>query len=135
MSKKTTCGVLITDGNLLLICHPTGQSYWDIPKGRQDPGETHVQTALRELREETGIRLTADLLEDLGVHDYKPHKDLALFRYHTTALPKLEDCWCFSEFEDDEGRLIPEMDGYALIGWPDAIAKMNQDMARVLSSL
>jgi 8-oxo-dGTP pyrophosphatase MutT (NUDIX family) len=28
---------------------------WDLPKGHVDPGETEVQCALRELREETGI--------------------------------------------------------------------------------
>lgn len=31
---------------------------WDLPKGHVDPGETEVQCALRELREETGIRAT-----------------------------------------------------------------------------
>lgn len=29
---------------------------WDLPKGHVDPGETKLQTALRELYEETGIQ-------------------------------------------------------------------------------
>ncbi len=29
---------------------------WDLPKGHLDPGETSAQAALRELREETGIK-------------------------------------------------------------------------------
>jgi len=29
---------------------------WDLPKGHLDPGETADQAALRELREETGIK-------------------------------------------------------------------------------
>ncbi len=29
---------------------------WDLPKGHLDPGETAAQAALRELREETGIK-------------------------------------------------------------------------------
>jgi 8-oxo-dGTP pyrophosphatase MutT (NUDIX family) len=30
-------------------------SRWDLPKGHMDPGETPLQTAVRELEEETGI--------------------------------------------------------------------------------
>jgi len=29
--------------------------YWDFPKGRTEPGETPLQAALREVREETGL--------------------------------------------------------------------------------
>lgn len=29
--------------------------HWDFPKGKQESGESTVQTALRELREETGL--------------------------------------------------------------------------------
>jgi bis(5'-nucleosidyl)-tetraphosphatase len=36
----------------LLMKH---SSRWDLPKGHMDPGETPLQTALRELEEETGI--------------------------------------------------------------------------------
>ncbi len=46
----------------LLIQHRAG--HWAFPKGHPEPGESETQTALRELREETGIRdvtLRADL--------------------------------------------------------------------------
>lgn len=29
--------------------------FWDLPKGHVDPGETHLETALREVEEETGL--------------------------------------------------------------------------------
>jgi 8-oxo-dGTP pyrophosphatase MutT (NUDIX family) len=38
----------------LLIQHRAG--HWAFPKGHAEPGETPVQTARRELAEETGIR-------------------------------------------------------------------------------
>ena len=41
----------------LLIQHHAG--HWAFPKGHADPGETELQTARRELREETGL---ADVL-------------------------------------------------------------------------
>lgn len=51
-----SCGVLIIRGDpvreFLLMRH---SDRWDLPKGHVDPGETEMQCALRELREETGI--------------------------------------------------------------------------------
>lgn len=40
------------------------EGVWALPKGNLDPGETPGETALREVREETGVRGT--LVEKLG---------------------------------------------------------------------
>jgi 8-oxo-dGTP pyrophosphatase MutT (NUDIX family) len=54
-----SCGFLIVRGEpireFLLMRHA---DRWDLPKGHVDPGETDMQCALRELREETGILAT-----------------------------------------------------------------------------
>ncbi len=56
------------DVALLLIFR---RGVWDLPKGKQDPGETVEQCALREVREEVGIR-TLRLVRPLGTtqHGY-----------------------------------------------------------------
>lgn len=35
--------------------HPRLGTWWELPGGGMDPGETYAETALRELREETGF--------------------------------------------------------------------------------
>lgn len=43
------------DGEVLLVRHEKGgHSYWLVPGGGVDPGETMVEAGARELREETG---------------------------------------------------------------------------------
>src|SRR5688572_12888973 len=56
MPDQKSCGFLVVRGEpvgeFLLMRH---KDRWDLPKGHVDPGETEMQCALRELREETGI--------------------------------------------------------------------------------
>ena len=51
--------VLFNSSKVLLLRHSSissrGGGHWDFPKGHIDDGETEIQTALRELGEETGI--------------------------------------------------------------------------------
>jgi len=47
-------GVVFNEFNEVLFIYRRG--FWDLPKGKVDPGETLEQTAVREVEEETGIR-------------------------------------------------------------------------------
>ncbi len=53
--QESSAGVLLFRRPLkfLLLAHAKG--HWDFPKGNIEPGESEEQTALRELKEETGI--------------------------------------------------------------------------------
>ena len=54
MEKEKSCGCIVIDnGKVLLIQHLKG--HWDIPKGHMEAGETEQETALREVKEETGV--------------------------------------------------------------------------------
>ncbi len=39
----------------LLVLHNGPYKYWAFPKGRQNSGESYKETAIRELKEETGV--------------------------------------------------------------------------------
>ena len=56
MTKATSCGgVVIFRGKILLLYKSYKNRYdgWVLPKGTVEQGETHEQTALREVKEET----------------------------------------------------------------------------------
>ncbi|MBW2970412.1 NUDIX domain-containing protein [Candidatus Woesearchaeota archaeon] len=53
MQEKSAGVVVVNDHKFLLLHYDAG--HWDFPKGHVEKGETDEQTALRELKEETGI--------------------------------------------------------------------------------
>ncbi|MBF8304695.1 MAG: hydrolase [Dehalococcoidia bacterium] len=46
---------LINDNIEIVLCGRNEPSTWNLPKGTPEPGETLDTTALREVREETGL--------------------------------------------------------------------------------
>lgn len=110
-----SCGTLIVDASRrLLLCHVTGTAKWDIPKGMRDAGETELEAAVRELREETGLVLDAAGFDDLGRFDYRRDKALHLFKVEVgESLPTLDHLVCASFFPHHvTGVATPETDGF-----------------------
>jgi bis(5'-nucleosidyl)-tetraphosphatase len=71
--------------HVLLIFHKGGR-HWSFPKGRKDPGETDLETAKRELKEETGLDVDVLLSDVPYVETYnfykfheKVHKTVAYY--------------------------------------------------------
>lgn len=56
------------DGHALSV-RKAGTRMYMFPGGKPEPGESPLQTALREVAEETGIRLHPDELTSLGVRE------------------------------------------------------------------
>ena len=60
---------LIDDKIRVLLIHRTKYRDLTLPKGKVDPGETLAETAVREIREETGIRVSLGV--PVGVSRYR----------------------------------------------------------------
>lgn len=129
-----TCGIIVTDGESFLICHPTNSKWWDLPKGQKDPGESDAETAIREMREETGLTAAEDDLVHLGVFKYRPKKDLSLFRYRVEEMPDPKALRCESKFQAGM-NWIAEMDAFLIVDRQTCLDKVNPSMRKVLEGL
>ncbi len=64
MKQEKSCGAVVFrkkegEPQILLICHRNG-GHWAFPKGHVEKKETEEETALREIREETGLKVKLD---------------------------------------------------------------------------
>ena len=133
-TKSTSCGVIVTDGELLLLGHATRSPRWDIPKGMAEPGESLAAAARRELSEETGLEAPDEELRPLGVFPYLRDKDLALFVWRPRQMPDPAGLACASYFAW-QGSLLPEFDKFGLFTHDEALARVGKGLARLLQQL
>jgi 8-oxo-dGTP pyrophosphatase MutT (NUDIX family) len=57
------------NGIEIILCGRTSERLWALPKGTPEPSETLEQTALREVREESGLGVR--IVESLGAIEYE----------------------------------------------------------------
>lgn len=98
--------------------------YLDLPKGKCDPGETHAQTAVREVMEETGLKeITIGSEAADTYHIYKSGK--TRFLKHTV--------W-FYMYTDTVDGLIPQSEeGITALFWMTPQEYINSHCAKYRS--
>jgi 8-oxo-dGTP pyrophosphatase MutT (NUDIX family) len=134
-ARKTSCGVVVSDGERILLGHATRSPRWDIPKGEAEAHEDFATAAARELLEETGLSITPAALTPLGVHAYLRGKDLALFGWTPPIMPDPKSLSCQSTFTLPNGAVLPEFDRFAAFSWDEALNRVGKNMARVLTAI
>jgi 8-oxo-dGTP diphosphatase len=86
--------ILDQQDRVLLVRHTYGRLNWEIPGGVSEPGESAMETALREVREELGVDAVPDRMTGLY---YEPEQDAHhfVFRCHldenATPTPSSEE--------------------------------------------
>lgn len=110
MIREKSCGALVyrrkqEQYELLLIKH-RGGGHWSFPKGHVESGETELETALREISEETGLAVHLhDGFRQSVEYCPKPHvrKEVIYF----LGYPAADDTVCRQEEEVSEYQWCP----------------------------
>lgn len=81
-------GVVEKEGKFLMIYR---RKVWDIPKGKLDKGETIEECAVREVEEETGVKVKIDKKIDSVWHTYTSKKKYVLKKTYWYAMHCVSD--------------------------------------------
>jgi len=113
------CAVLalFDDGRLLLerqFRYPHGRDFIELPAGKLEPGEPHLQTAKRELLEETGYT-AAEWSRLCVIHTTIAYTDEAIEIYLARKLEKR------AATSLDQGEFLETL----IVGFPEALAMVR----------
>lgn len=133
--RKTTCAVLYKYEDTYLICHATLSRYWTLPKGIKDENETTAEAAIREMEEETGIKLDKEKLVYIGKFPYLKDKDIVLFKYKAEEIPDIKKLKCTTYFETADGRKLPEVDHFTMATKKELKQKLNKNLYNIVKKV
>ena len=129
-NMEKSCGLVVFNKNKILLLKYSNNEeqgeggHWDFPKGHVEPNETEIETALRELEEETGIGQVK--LVDNFRHSIK-------YTFFRKSKPISKEVIFFlASTLEKKVKLSHEHIDYAWLSFEDAIIKLTYDNARNL---
>ena len=111
-------GILMQNGEVLLVYRPRYED-WSFPKGKLDPGETPLEAAIREVREETG-------------YEVEPGELAGAAGYMVRDTPKAVLYWRMTPRKQ---FAIQDQDEVAELNWlpaGEAVSKLSYELERDL---
>jgi bis(5'-nucleosidyl)-tetraphosphatase len=125
---ERSCGLVVFNKNKILLLKYSNNEeegeggHWDFPKGHVELNETEIETALRELEEETGIS-QVKLVDNF--------RHLIKYTFFRKSKPISKEVIFFlASTLEEEVRLSHEHIDYAWLSFEDAIIKLTYDNAR-----
>ena len=116
MIKEKSCGMVVfneENNNLYILMVHHNMGHWGLPKGHVEENETEIETAIREVLEETGIetKVVSDFRE---VITYSPRennmKDIAFFIGKPIG-----------------GKILPQLTEVQSVEWLEINDALNKD--------
>jgi predicted NUDIX family NTP pyrophosphohydrolase len=145
---KESAGLLLyrkRGGTLeVFLVHPGGPFWakkdlgaWSIPKGEVDKDEDKQAAAIRELKEETGLAVSGEMLALTAIRQ-KGHKVVHAWAVEADCDPAAVRSNTFAmEWPPRSGKMqdFPEVDRAAWFGVAEARAKINPAQAALIDEL
>lgn len=76
----SACAVVVDDGGRVLLGQRADTGKWSLPAGAIDPGEQPADAAVREVYEETGVRIAVERLAGVALREVTyPHGDVCQY--------------------------------------------------------
>ena len=128
MKRERSAGIIVfrrIGGKIsyLLLHYATKSSHWDFPKGHVEKGETPRKAALREVKEETGIK-DLQLLDGFEAEiAYYYQKDAQQFFK--------EVVFFLGETKTEQVKLSKEHVGFRWAAYSTAMKQLTYDKARM----
>lgn len=147
LMKKVSAGLLMfrrREKLEVFLIHPGGPFWrnrdagsWSIPKGALTPGETALQAAIREFREETGFEPAAPYIE-LGTIRQRGGKEVTAWAFEGDCDPEqLQSNTTTLEWPPRSGRMItvPEVEKGEWFDLSEGSRRINVAQVELLERL
>jgi 8-oxo-dGTP pyrophosphatase MutT (NUDIX family) len=97
---------------------------WDFPKGNQEDGETEIQTVIREVREETGLKGITVVPRFRKAIEYFYRRDRK--NIHKQVV------YMLAETDDDQVKISFEHQGFGWFPYSEAVTRASYDNSKML---
>ena len=109
--RPSVRGIIVQDGQLVMV-HSLKYDYYKFPGGGIEAGETHEEALIREVHEETGLRVLPESIRPFGLvrriqKGYYEDIFLQENYYYFCAVSDTAEAQSLDDYEADE-RFTPE---------------------------
>lgn len=140
--KVYSAGIAIIYDNKILLAHPTGQNdkMWGIPKGKIEEGESYLETAIRETKEEIGVQINPMLLfrKDFNTILYRNRNTKVVYKelyYYVLEIDSLDEIGLSSEKIDESQLDKREIDEAYFMTYNEAKKKVFWRFKEIIKHL
>ena len=141
MKTKISAGLAIVYDNMVLLGHTTNRGWYGsygIPKGGIEKGETHLQAALRETKEELGIKVPKSLV-DKTEHTFalttRKYKYTKIVYYFIVKIDRLSQIGLKDTKVPKSQLQVEEIDWAGFVSLGEARKRIMKSQVSVINNL